>query len=346
MRGALPAWLGLDRASGVYLLVGFVVVFGALEPDRFLTEATLQSVLTQQAVVALLGLAILVPLATGVYDLSIGATINFSTVTVCVLQQDGAHGMWLSIAIAVACGALIGLVNGFIVVVLKVNSFIATLGTATVILAAQSIVSDQSQPFPPTDTRWADLTQREVLGVQAIVIYLLIIALLAWYLMANSPAGRYMYAIGGNLEAARLAGVRVGLWQGVSLIWSGTICAVAGVLYASLVGPSLTFGGTLLLPAFAAVFLGATQFTPGRFNVWGTILAIYLLATGVKGLQLVADVPWLNDMFNGAALIIAVAFAGWRHRRARKPQPMVNQVTTAATPAAGAKSVKTLHADG
>lgn len=101
--------------------------------------------------------------------------------------------------------------------------------------------------------------------------------------------------------------MRVGLYTWISLIVSGTICGVAGMLYASLSGPSLTFGPSLLLPAFAAVFLGSTQITPGRFNVWGSVLAIFVLANGVKGLQLVTDVQWLDPMFSGVALIAAVA---------------------------------------
>ena len=108
----------------------------------------------------------------------------------------------------------------------------------------------------------------------------------------------------------------MGRWTWLSLIASSTICGAAGVLYASLSGPSLEFGAGLLLPAYAAAFLGSTQLQPGRFNVWGTVIAVYVLATGVKGLQLVTSVQWLSDMFNGVALIAAVAFAVWRQRRA------------------------------
>ena len=98
---------------------------------------------------------------------------------------------------------------------------------------------------------------------------------------------------------------------------SATIAGGAGIMFASLNGPSLNFGGTLLLPAFAAAFLGSTQLIPGRFNVWGTLLAIFVLATGVQGLQLVSGASWLNDMFNGVALIIAVALSIQRAPSAR-----------------------------
>jgi len=99
------------------------------------------------------------------------------------------------------------------------------------------------------------------------------------------------------------------------------VAASAGVFYASQNGPSLTFGPSLLLPAFAAVFLGSTQLRPGRFNVWGTLIAIYVLATGVQGLQLVTGVQWLNEMFDGVALIAAVAFAVWGGNQVRRAAP-------------------------
>jgi ribose transport system permease protein len=126
-----------------------------------------------------------------------------------------------------------------------------------------------------------------------------------------------MYAIGGNTEAARLSGVRIERYTTLALVTSATIAGLAGVMFSSLNGPSLDFGGTLLLPAFAAAFLGSTQLIPGRFNVWGTLLAIYVLATGVQGLQLVSGASWLNDMFNGVALIVAVALSIKRSPSAR-----------------------------
>jgi len=148
-----------------------------------------------------------------------------------------------------------------------------------------------------------------------VVVYLIILALLVWWVLAYTPAGRYLYAIGGSEEAARLTGIRVGRWSWLSLIASSTIAGIAGIFYGSLFGPSLTFGAGLLLPAYAAVFLGSTQFKPGRYNVWGTLVAVYVLATGVTGLQFVTGVQWLNQMFNGVALIAAVSFAVWRQGR-------------------------------
>jgi ribose transport system permease protein len=307
---------GFDRFSGLYLWALFIIVFGAWKPSLFLTMDTVHSIASSQAIVAMLGIAVLVPLAAGVFDLSIGATINISAVVVAQLQTKSHWGIWAAILVAVLVGVFIGAVNGFLVVVLKISSFIATLATTTIIGAFQVIITNQTQPLPPTSQTWQNLTQHEVFGFQLVVLYLALLALLFWWILDHTPAGRFIYAVGGNPEAARLSGVRVGKWVWISFIVAGTVSGIAGVFYSSLNGPSLTFGAALLLPAYAAAFLGSTQFKPGRFNVWGAVVAVYVLATGVYGLQLVTSVQWLNDMFNGVALIAAVAFAVWRQGKA------------------------------
>jgi ribose transport system permease protein len=312
--------LGLDRFSAVYLWGIFILVFGIWTPHLFLTQSTLHSVASSQAIGAMLGIAALVPLSAGVFDLSIGATVNVSAIIVAVLQTNDHWNMWPAIFVAIGVSVLIGVVNGFIVVKCRVGAFIATLGTATIISAVQSIVSNQNQPLPPTSRAWSDLTQLQVGGFQVIVFYLVVLALIVWWALDHTPAGRHLYAVGGNKEAARLSGVKVDKWVWLSLITSSTICGLAGVLYSSLSGPSLTFGSSLLLPAYAAVFLGSTQLKPGKFNLWGTVLAVYVLATGVQGLQFVTGVQWLGDMFNGIALIVAVSFAGLAPRRRASKQ--------------------------
>lgn len=164
------------------------------------------------------------------------------------------------------------------------------------------------------------MTQFEVGGFQIVIVYLFALALLVWWMLEWTPVGRYLRAIGGNAEASRLSGVRVDRWAWISLVLAGGIPGLGGVLYTSLTGPSFTFGATLLLPAFAAVFLGSTQLQPGRFNVWGTLIAIFVLAIGVQGLQLLSSVLWLSAMFNGVALIAAVALAVNKTSRAT-PRP-------------------------
>ena len=310
--------LGLDRFSGLYIWALFILVFSLWVPGLFFTAATAHTIASEQAIDGFLALAVLIALVTGTYDLSVGAVANLSTIVVTWLQVTEHYSVWLAIVVAVAASSVIGFVNGFVVVRLRVNSFIATLGMGTILAAVQSIVSGNTQPIPPINSVWSDLTQINVGGFQIVFVYLIILGLITWWLLEYTPAGRYMHAVGGNPDAARLSGVKVGRWVWVSLIGSATISGLAGVLYGSQSGPSLTYGPGLLLPAFAAVFLGSTQFKPGRFNVWGTLLSIYVLATGVQGLEYVTGVQWLNDMFNGVALILAVAFAVWRQDAAKR----------------------------
>jgi ribose transport system permease protein len=324
--------LGLDRFSGFYIWAVFIVIFGIWTPNLFLTADNAHSVASGQAVLGILAIAVLVPLAAGAYDLSVGAVINLSTVLVVVLQTQFGWAMWLAIPMGILAGVAVGFINGLIVVKLRVSSFIATLGMATIVTAFQTITSGDTQPLPPTQPAWSALTQTNVFGFQIVFVYLLVIAVIFWWLLDHTPVGRYIYATGGNIEAARLSGVRVGKWTWISLIISGGLSGLAGVFYASLSGPALGFGPALLLPAFAAVFLGSTQIKPGRFNIWGTILAVYVLATGVRGLQYITGVRWLNDMFNGLALIVAVAFAVSRQRHAQNERRLGTRAAAVVEP--------------
>ena len=305
---------GFDRFSGLYIWALFIVVFTVWTPHLFPTGDTVHAVASSNAVGAMLGIAVLIPLAAGNYDLSVGATANLATIIAICGQTQRHWSIAVSIALAIAAAVVIGIINGFVVVRLRVNSFIATLGMASVIAAIQIIVSGNNQPSPPISTAWSNISLTNVAGFQIVFVYLLIIAIIFWWALEHTPVGRYLYAVGGSPDAARLSGINTGRWVWVSLITSSTLAGVAGVLYGSQSGPSLTYGTALLLPAYAAAFLGSTQLKPGRFNVWGTMLGVYVLATGIQGLQYVTGVQWLSDMFNGLALIAAVAFAVWRQR--------------------------------
>jgi ribose transport system permease protein len=300
---------GLERFSGLYLWAAFIVVFGLWTPSSFLTGSTLHGVASQQAVTGMIALAILIPLSAGLYDLSVGATANVTGILAVVLMNNHHFAVVPAVLVAIAVGMLIGVINAFVVVRLRVNSFIGTLGMSSILAALLVIISSNSQPLPPSSAAWNNFTQHTIGGFQIVVLYLVLLAIVLWWLLAHTPTGRYLYAIGGNAEAARLSGVRVDRWTTFALIVSSTVAGLAGVLFVSQNGPSLDFGPTLLLPAFAAAFLGSTQLRPGRFNVWGTLLAIYVLATGVQGLELVSGASWLSDMFNGVALIVAVALS-------------------------------------
>ena len=309
---------GLDRFSGLYLLAVFIVVFSVWAPGLFATMTTVHILASTQAIAGMAALALLIPMVTGNFDLSIGATANLAGISAALVQINGSMSAVPALFFGVFIGMTIGLINGFIVVKLRVSSFIATLGMGSILAAVQIIVTNNQEPMPVEPGTFTALTQTDVLGFQSVIFYLIILALVIWWVLDRTPAGRYMRAVGGNPEAARLTGIRVDRWVWTSLICSGSIAGFAGVLFVSLTGPALGFGATLLLPAFAAVFLGSTQLQPGRMNVWGTLIAIFALATGVQGLQLVTGVQWVSAMFDGVALIAAVALAVGRERKLSK----------------------------
>ena len=307
-RRRFSASLGLDRFSGIYLWILFIAVFGIWTPSEFLTISTVRGIASTQAVTGIVAVAVLIPLAAGLYDLSVGATANLTGMLSISMLNHG-WAVVPSVVVPVLVGVVIGLVNAFVVVRMRVNSFIATLGMSSILAAVLVIITGDNSPVPPTSTAWNNFTQTTIGGFQIVVLYTIAIAFVLWWLMAHTPAGRYLYAIGGNPEAARLSGVRVSRYSTLAFVLAAGISGLGGVFFTSQSGPSLDFGPALLLPAFAAAFLGSTQLIPGKFNIWGTLLAIYVLATGVQGLQLVSGAAWLSDMFNGVALIIAVALS-------------------------------------
>lgn len=308
----------MDRYSGLYIAVVLVALFGFWIPNLFLTSSTLHTIADGQPVTVLLGLAALVPLIGGNFDLSIGATANFTGILAIVVQDNHHWNVGFAIGLALVSAAVIGLVNGFLIVVLHVNSFIATLGMGTVLAAMLDIVTANSQPLSPASGVWNSLATHQIGGFEIYVGYALVVATVCWWLLEHTPYGRYMYAIGSNREASRLAGVRVSKWEWMSMVIASVLSGIAGVLYCSANGPSLTFGTSLLLPAFAACFLGATQLKPGHFNVWGSVIAVYVLAIGVDGLQLLTGQEWINQLFDGIALVAAVSFAVWRQRNVKR----------------------------
>jgi ribose transport system permease protein len=241
---------------------------------------------------------------------------------VCVAWLQSAHGLspGLAIVLTLLSGVIIGLVNGFIVVRLHVTPIIATMGTSAVITALAFWRADGRSIVTGIPTGFKDVARGDVAGVPITVVYLVVIAALLWYLMEHTPRGRFMYATGGNEAAAKLAGIRIGQMQVLAFVISAVVASAAGILLTAKVGSAgINTGAPYLLPAFAGAFLGSTQIKRGRFNILGSLLAVYLLATGVKGLQLIWPAAvWVKDLFTGLTLIIAVSIAARAAMKARE----------------------------
>lgn len=300
--------LGFDKYSAFYLALLFLLIFGITKHDTFLSTATFKLVTQENIIIGILALAFLVPLSTGTYDLSIGNTMSMSIVITCKLVQDG-HGAVFSMIVALLACTIAGAISGLIVVKLKVNSFIATLGMSQVISAFILHTSERSISGV-LKKDYMDIGKAEFLGVARYVWYLLLLALVIWFVFEHTPLGRYMFATGGNPEAARLAGVRTDRLVFGSLVASGLIGGFAGTVYTWKIGNfTSSVGPGYLFPAIAAVFFGASQLK-GRGNVWGTMIALYSLAFGIHGLQLTyANMKWIEPAFQGVSLLGAVALA-------------------------------------
>jgi ribose transport system permease protein len=301
--------LGFDRFSALYLWALFMVWFGITKHATFLSHTTFKLVLQENVIIGVLALAFLVPLATGTFDLSIGAMMSMALVITSYLAKHNTMPVLAAMCVALGACALTGFISGFFVVKLHVNSFIATLGMSQVITAfilhtsVQSISGAFSQSY-------MNIGAADLFGVQRLVYYLAILAIVTWYVFEHTPLGRFMFATGGNPEAARLAGVPTDRLVWGSLVASGVIAGFAGIIYSWKVGNyDQSVGPGYLFPAIAAVFFGASQLK-GRANVWGTMIALYALAFGIKGLQLTfVNSNWIEPMFQGVSLLAAVSLA-------------------------------------
>ena len=309
-RRSLLGVLGLDRFSGIYVFVATFIVFSLWVPDTFVQADNFKLIASQQAITAILALAVIIPMAADVFDLSFAATMGLSTMVIAYLESSHGVNVWLSVLLGILVGVLIGVINGFFVAYLEVNSFVTTLAMSSVLAAATYWVSNG---FPITEDISPDLIKistTKIFGISLIFYIMLVLAALLWVVLEFTPAGRYLFAIGGNAQASRLAGLPVNRIVFWSLVASGTLSGIAGaLLLAQLRLASYDVGPPYLLPAFSAAFLGATQIKAGRVNVIGTLIAVYLLATGVNGLQLAGAPVYINTLFGGVALLLAVTLA-------------------------------------
>jgi ribose transport system permease protein len=310
--GRRPAGEVFERYAGVLLLLALMVGFTIALPGTFLTHDNLIGVVSNQTIVGIVALGLLGPLATGVFDISIGGMMTLSMVVVTILFQntDGAMPVPAAIAITLLIGALVGAVNGFLVVKVGVDAFVATIATGSVLLGVSGAVADGQTISQSIPERFTELGRGDVHGIPYTVFYFAILALALWYLLEMTPVGRRIYATGAGREAARLAGVRTDRITFWMFVLSATFATTAGIVYSARIGSAPpNVGASYLLPAFAAAFLGATMIRPGRFNVPGLIVAMFIVAVGINGLQLLGMAFWVVDIFQGTALIIAVVLA-------------------------------------
>jgi ribose transport system permease protein len=308
----LAHYVSFRNIGAIYVWIAIIIVFSIWAPDTFPTWQTAKTVLNQNAVSGLVALALIVPLSSRVFDLSVGNAVGLCNVIVAWLLVNQGMPMGLAIVLTIIAGVLIGIANGIVVIGWKIDSFIATLATGSLMAALTSLVSDNKSIIgPQLGGTFSDISTSGIGGIAIPVFMMLGVAALLWYLLNYTVAGRRIYATGFNEAGARLTGIKTRRLRFISLIVSGTVAGIGGVLLASQVSAgSPEIGPPYLLSAFAAAFLGATQFG-GRFNAWGTVIAVLLLGTGKSGLLLVGAPVWAPNMFVGVVLLFALALTNF-----------------------------------
>jgi len=298
----------VNRISIIYVQVATMVLFALWLPETFATWTTATGVLSDNAITCIIALALIVPLAAGVFDLSVGYTVGASSMFCAWLLGNTDLGT-LGVCVATLLFAAgIGIVNAVVVVILGIDSFIATLATGALLQATILIISNDQILVEGITPSFTWLGQRNIMQLTVPVMVMFALALVLWYLLGHTALGRQIYACGLGAEPARLAGIAVNKIRFNALILSSVLCGVAGILATATVSAgSPTVGPGYLIPAFAAAFLGATQFRARLFNAWGTVLAIVLLGTLDAGLALAGAPLWMPYVFQGVVLIVALA---------------------------------------
>jgi len=302
---------------GLVILTLFLVgLFSVLLPDTFPTMLNVRAILSDKSIIAMLSLAAMVPMAAGRIDLTVGYGIVIWHILAISLQTMFGVPWPIAIIIVLLLGAFVGYLNGLLVEVAKIDSFIATLGTGTILYALALWHTGGRQMVGLLPDGFYAVNGTFVFGLPITAFYILFIALALWLVLEYTSVGRFLYAIGANPRAAELNGIPTRKFVVGAFITSGTMTALAGVLLASKlrIGQA-SVGLEFLLPALVGAFLGSTTIKPGRVNVWGTIVGVAILAVGISGIQQFGGSFWVEPMFNGVTLLVAIGIAGYAQRR-------------------------------
>jgi ribose transport system permease protein len=306
----------VERYGGVGLLILLIVVFSFCSSE-FFTSRNFIGIAGNQAIQGLLSIGLLFPLACGVFDVSVSGMMTLSVVAVCWLFQitNGNMPLPLAFAIVLAAAVVGGLINAFLILKLRIDPFIATIGTSSIFEGLSQIMGNGETITMHIPTSFISFGEAKVGSIPDAVIIALVVAIIVWYILAQTPAGRLIYATGAARDAARLSGIRTNRVLACAYVASALGAAMAGIIFAAQQGAGAPgVGQSFLLPAYATVFLGGTIIRPGRFNVWGLLVAILIIAVGINGLELLGGPFWIQDLFEGGALIGAVALSSARSR--------------------------------
>ncbi len=291
--GLLGAW--------ALVALGFVIA----EP-AFRDVATAQIIFGSQSTLLIVALAVVVVLLAGEFDMSVGAVVSVSATLLVYLNAEQGWPLLLALVAVLAIGLLVGSANALITLRFGVPSIVVTLGMATLIAGISAGIAGTA-PRGGVSQPLIDTVSAQLLGLPVAFYIAVAVGFALWFFVEQTPRGRHLVFAGRGHEVARLAGLRPDRYRAGALIAGSLLASLAGIVLVGLTGASASdAGNSFLLPAFAAAFLGSTTIKPGQFNVWGTFVAVYFLVTGVTGLQLLGYTGWVEQVFYGGSLLIAV----------------------------------------
>lgn len=294
----------------VAALVILFAIFAMILPNTFFTWANVSTMLGSQSVLVFLTLALIIPLTSGDFDLSVAAILTISAMTTAVLNAKLGVPLPFAILGSLCVGLAAGAVNAFFILYFRIPSLIVTLGIGT-FLNGLTLWMSRSNTIGGIDFNLVMLVVgTRLFGIPLAFYYAILMAAVIWYVFGYTSAGRRLLFVGRGREVARLSGIQVDRVRFFSLLASATIAALAGVIYAGTIGAAdPNSGNSFLLPAFAAAFLGATAITPGRFNPVGSVVAVYFIVIGISGLTMLGIQSFVQNLFYGGALVLAVALS-------------------------------------
>ena len=314
----------LSRYSLVLLLVA-VTVFFSITAKGFFTVDNFRAIGVNQVVTLFVALGLSATLIVGELDLSVAAILSLTQALTVGLMSFQHLGIVPAVACGILAGAGVGLLNGLMIVKVGLNSLIATLAMSSVLTGIVIWYTKGTSIFEKVPLGYQNISNTSPGGIPLPLLYGLLAVVVFEILFGFLPTGRRMYAIGGNRRAALFSGIRVNRLVIGSFVAAGLVSGLGGIIISSRLGSAAPdLGPSFLLPAYAAAFLGATTIRPGRFNALGTVVAVYVLAITISGIQALGAPTWAEYIFNGVALAVGVTVAGrlvkLREARAKRDQ--------------------------
>jgi ribose/xylose/arabinose/galactoside ABC-type transport system permease subunit len=309
---------GLSASQGIgllVLLVGMMVYFSWASPF-FLSVNNFLNIGSNISYIGIMAIAMTMVIVSGGFDLSVGAVVALTAVTVAKIHDLDVN-IWIAVAAGFAIGPLVGLANGLLVTKVGINPLITTLGTMSIV-RGMAFVLTGGLTGTILDSGFAYIGRGKFFEIPVPLIILLIWFLIALLVMTSTRFGRDLYSIGGNAEASRLAGIPVDRRKIAVYVISGGAASVAGIVLASQLGagaPQSAAG--VELTVITAVILGGTSLSGGKGTVWGTMLGVFIMGVLNNGLALLRVSSFYQEVFRGAVLLLAVAVDQLGQRRRR-----------------------------